>query len=134
MWLQPVGGNLTPLGQPSPQVFVWVLPRLLLFFQPQTVAGMNSMLGIVLGPGPPRAPRARPHPSSSWGSGPQEASQEIRNPAGPAGVASRACTGSSASCLSPRRTLTTSLQGGACRVPIFQMERLRPGESDAHPG
>lgn len=50
---------------------------------------MNSMLGIVLGPGlPPGAPRARPHPSSSWGSGPQEASQEIRNPAGPAGAAS----------------------------------------------
>lgn len=35
---------------------------------------MNSMLGIVLGPGPP-GPLALPHPSSNWGSGPQEATQ-----------------------------------------------------------
>lgn len=35
---------------------------------------MNSMLCIVLGPGPP-APPGLPHPSSNWGSGPREATQ-----------------------------------------------------------
>lgn len=35
VWLQPVGGNLTPLGQPGPQVFVSVLPRLLYFSNPK---------------------------------------------------------------------------------------------------
>lgn len=45
---------------------------------------MNSMPGIVLGPGPP-GPRARPHPSSSWGSGPQEVSHGRSETGGPAG-------------------------------------------------
>lgn len=89
---------------------------------------MNSMLGIVLGPGLPQGPQGQASSFLQLGIRPPGGVSEIRNPARPAGAAScvRGSSGVLGFLLCHLIKASNFTAGRGSYVPIFQMDRLRP--------